>query len=139
MTAWLRDQSSAPEALRVDADLRWMLLTQLASFGRASPADIDAEYERDHTASGAERSARARAARPDPAAKAWAWDALVHDTSLSNRILFALAGGFWRPGQEQVTASYVERFVTDMPAMATPAGPAGRRGDRAAGVPGVRD
>jgi aminopeptidase N len=119
MTAWLRDQSSAPEALRVDADLRWTLLTQLASFGLASPADIDAEYERDHTASGAERSARARAARPDPAAKAWAWDALVHDTSLSNRILFALAGGFWRPGQEQVTASYVERFVTDMPAMAT--------------------
>ena len=118
MSSWLEDAASAPDALRVDADLRWMLVTQLAAFGVAGEADIDSEYARDHTAAGAERAARARAARPDPDAKSWAWRALIHDASLSNRILFAIARGFWRPGQEQVTASYVDRFVADMPTLA---------------------
>jgi aminopeptidase N len=118
LSGWLADPAAAPEALRIDADLRWLLLTQLAVLGVAGADDIDAEYARDHTASGAERAARARAARPDPDAKAWAWHALIHDQSLSNRILFSIASGFWRPGQEQVTASYVDRFVADMPAMA---------------------
>ena len=33
-------------------------------------------------------------------------------------MLFATADGFWRAGQDELTASYVDRFVADMPAMA---------------------
>ena len=79
---------------------------------------IDAEYDRDRTATGAEHAARCRAVRPDPAAKAEAWSLLINDDSLSNRMLFATADGFWCAGQEELTAAYVERYVTDMPVMA---------------------
>src|SRR5262249_24085939 len=70
------------------------------------------------TAITAQHAARARAARPDAAAKAIAWDRVMNDDSLSNRTLFAIAGGFWRPGQSELVASYVDRYATEMPAMA---------------------
>ena len=114
----MADRDAAPAGLRVDADLRWLLVGQLAALGAASVTDIDAEYARDHTASGAEHALHARAVRPDPVAKAWAWTCLIDDEALSNRLLFAVASGFWRPGQDELTSSYVDRFVADMPVMA---------------------
>jgi aminopeptidase N len=119
LRGWLdTSRPAGPGGLAIDADLRWLVVTRLAVLGAVDDADIDAEYVRDHTATGAEHAACARAARPDPTAKALAWDALVHDDTSSNRILFANASGFWQPDQDAVTAPYVDRYIIDMPVLA---------------------
>jgi aminopeptidase N len=116
-----------PRGVLADADLRWRLLRRLSVLGDASEAEIDEEYGRDRAA-GAEHAAWCRAARPDPRAKARAWDELTSGGTLSNTLLFATAEGFWRPEQQAVTESYVDRYALDFPLMARrrPAPVAGR-------------
>ncbi|MEU4774829.1 ERAP1-like C-terminal domain-containing protein, partial [Micromonospora sp. NPDC023644] len=72
----------------------------------------------DPSAAGAERAARCRAALPDPAAKRAAWEIVVSNTELSNRLVEATAEGFWQPEQAELTAGYVARYFADMPAAA---------------------
>jgi aminopeptidase N len=115
---WLDAASKTrPPGLVADPDLRWRIVGQLATLAAVGTAEIDEEYARDRTATGHEHATFARAARPDPEAKRAAWQAIVHDDAMSNRTLFALARGFWRPGQDGLCAAYVERFAADMPAM----------------------
>ena len=118
MRRWLDRPQTAPDGIVVDTELRWLLLGRLAAFGAASAADIDEEFGRDRTATGAEHAAHCRALRPDRVAKEQAWARLIDDDTLSNRLLFSTASGFWSAGQDELMASYVERYVTDMPAMA---------------------
>nr|MDT0662362.1 aminopeptidase N [Micromonospora sp. DSM 115978] len=106
-----------PAGITVDADLRWALLRRLCVLGAAGPKQIAAEEAADRSAKGAEQAAACRAALPDPAAKARAWEIVVHDGELSNRLLAATAAGFWQPEQAELTDSYVERYFADMPAM----------------------
>jgi aminopeptidase N len=115
LRSWL--DGSAPAGLRMDEEMRWAALVRLASLGLLSAAEIEAEYERDRSAQGAEYAATCRAARPDPAAKAEAWRSIVTDDGLSNRIVRAGAVGFWRPGQEELTRAYVPRYFVEMPDM----------------------
>jgi len=117
LRAWLEGER-VPEGLKLDPELRWNVLHRLVVLGVADESDIDAEYERDHTALGAEYAARARAARPDAEAKARAWQLMLDDTELSNRHLAATAEGFWQPEQIDLTRSYVERYFAEMPEMA---------------------
>ena len=118
MRSWLDDPAAAPAGLVIDRELRWALHEQLAAQGALSAEEIAAEYAGDRTLTGATHAARCRALRPDPGAKARAWAQLIDDDSLSTRLLAATADGFWRAGQDDLTGSYVERYVTDMPAMA---------------------
>ena len=118
MRAWLEDGSGAPAELAIDSELRWALMQHLAVLGAVDAADIEAEYDRDRTATAAIHAAKARASRPDPAAKATAWEHVISDDSMSNHLLFATAEGFWQPSQLGLTESYVDRYVTDVPAMA---------------------
>ena len=90
----LLDGSSVPEGLAVDADLRWNLWHTLAAQGEAGPLELDSELARDKTASGRAGHATAMAARPEPAAKAAAWDQAVNGSSLSNELLSATIAGF---------------------------------------------
>ena len=90
----LLDGRSVPEGLAVDADLRWSLWHALAAHGQAGPLQLDKELARDNTASGHAGHATALAARPDPAAKAAAWDQAVNGSSLSNELLSATIAGF---------------------------------------------
>ena len=72
-TDWLRAWwagEQLPSGLVIDAELRWALVTRLAALGALSAADIDAELARDESTAGVVHAARARAMRPDPAAKA---------------------------------------------------------------------
>jgi aminopeptidase N len=117
LRGWL-DGKNVPDGLAVDAELRWAVLRRLVVLGAAGAADIDDESECDRSAHGAQHAARCRAALPDPAAKARAWNAIVADETLSNRSLLALAEGFWHPEQEGLTEAYVSRYFEDMPAMA---------------------
>ena len=61
----LLDGSRTLEGLEVDADARWAFLSGLVAIGAAGDAEIDAEAERDATATGVRRAATARALRPD--------------------------------------------------------------------------
>ncbi|GAA5184948.1 aminopeptidase N [Rugosimonospora acidiphila] len=118
LRGWLAEERT-DFGVRVDPELRWLLLYRLAALGELGPAQIDAEYDRDRSGTGAEQAARCRAARPDPAAKAAAWQAIVRDEQLSQRMLFAIADGIWQPGQESLAEPYVDRYAGQMPEMAT--------------------
>ncbi|WP_326552427.1 aminopeptidase N [Micromonospora sp. NBC_01813] len=118
---WLRGllaRRHVPAGLVVDAELRWLLLYRLAVLGGVESVEIDDEAGRDRSAAGEQWAARCRAAVPDPAGKERAWQAIVGDASLSNRIVEAYAQGFWQPEQAELTAPYVDRYVADMPAAA---------------------
>ncbi|GAA0399726.1 MULTISPECIES: aminopeptidase N [Micromonospora] len=117
LTGWL-DGRGVPDGLAIDTELRWKILGRLVVLGAAGAAEIEAEATADRSAAGAEHAARCRAALPDPAAKQAAWEMIVTDTTVSNRLIEATATGFWQPEQAELTAEYVPRFFADMPAMA---------------------
>ncbi|TCB96606.1 aminopeptidase N [Micromonospora zingiberis] len=117
LAGWLGGRG-VPDGLAVDTELRWKILGRLVVLGAAGAAEIAAEATADPSAAGAERAARCRAALPDPAAKRAAWEIVVADTELSNRLVEATAAGFWQPEQAQLTTDYVTRYFADMPAAA---------------------
>ncbi|MGA3527450.1 aminopeptidase N [Melissospora conviva] len=114
---WLSG-AEVPAGLAVDADLRWLLLRRLVVLGAAGEAQIEAEARADRSATGEQWAARCRAALPDPAAKAAAWEIIVRGAEHSNRIVEATAGDFWQPEQAELTAGYVPRYFVEQPAAA---------------------
>ncbi|MEO6504229.1 MAG: aminopeptidase N [Jatrophihabitantaceae bacterium] len=119
--AWLRAWWSGeqlPSGLVIDAELRWALVTRLAALGALSATDIDAELARDECAAGVLHAARAGAMRPDPAAKRTTWALLTEPSQLPAYVLYASAEGFFEPSQSELTAEYLPRFFTQMPATA---------------------
>jgi aminopeptidase N len=117
LRSWLSG-SGTPDGLVVDTDLRWAVLVALASAGDLDADEIDAEAAADRSTAGAVRAAQCRAARPDAEAKAAAWQALTSDADRPNYELYAMADGFWQLGQRELTAPYVERYFTEIPATA---------------------
>ena len=95
---WLRGQD-APEGLSIAADLRWSVLQSLVAGGAAGPEDIEAELDRDRTASGERQAALARALVPSAESKAETWRRLVEDRHLPNWLLRSLLQGFQHPTQ----------------------------------------
>ncbi|QBR93913.1 aminopeptidase N [Nocardioides euryhalodurans] len=107
--AALLDGTATLEGLDVDQDLRWSLLTGLARAGRADEAEIAAELARDHTISGREKAAAARASRPTAEAKAEAWAAVV-DKTTPNETSRSIVLSFMRPDQTDVLGPYVAKY-----------------------------
>ncbi|GAA3533203.1 aminopeptidase N [Aeromicrobium flavum] len=99
------------EGLELDADLRWSLIRGLARLGDADEAEIDAELARDDTNQGRENAAGARALRPLAEAKAEAWRRVVEDASTPNETRRQIAASFQVPGQVEVLAPYVDRYL----------------------------
>jgi aminopeptidase N len=120
---WL-DSGSVPGGPELDPELRWRILTRLAVLGAVGPAAIDAELDRDPSATGREGAARCHAALPDAAAKARAWDRLFGPDELSAYLFTATAKGFWQPEQADLVKEYVPRFYPDAVALADRRGPA---------------
>jgi len=114
LRGWL-EGAGVPEGVRIDVDLRWLILYRLTVLGAAGPEAIDAEFDRDRSATGEQWATRCHAAVPTAEAKAKAWATVTTDTSVSNRIAEAAAEGFWQPEQLELTAPYVARYFTDMP------------------------
>ena len=111
--AYLRglfDGTTTLEGLAVDTEMRWTLLTALAAAGVATRDEVDAELERDNTATGRERAARALAAMPTEEAKATAWRQGVEDTSLPNSVVEAIGLGFTQATDPELLRPYVERY-----------------------------
>ncbi len=115
--AWLADilagDADLP-GLVVDTEMRWTLVTALAAGHLADDAAIAAELARDNTATGRERAARARAARPTPQAKAEAWRLGVVENGLPNQTVDAIWQGFMRVSDvdlvEDLLGPYVARY-----------------------------
>ncbi|MFG1705154.1 aminopeptidase N [Nonomuraea sp. M3C6] len=101
--------SAVPEGLTVDADLRWTLVHALVSGGRLAEADIDAELERDPTATGERSAAQCRAAIPTAEAKAAAWERIVGG-ELANHIARTTIGGFQDPRHPELLAPFREKY-----------------------------
>ncbi|MFD5753119.1 aminopeptidase N [Streptomyces sp. NPDC127033] len=120
---WL-DSGSVPGGPELDPELRWRVLTRLAVLGALDTATIDAELDRDPSATGQEGAARCRAALPDPAAKARAWALLFDTDELSNYLFTATAKGFWQPEQADLVREYVPLFYPRATALADRRGPA---------------
>ena len=99
------------EGLTVDTDLRWTFLAALAREGRADAERIDAEERNDHTISGQERAAAARAARPTAEAKAEAWEIAMVRDDVPNETQRSVVMAFMQPRQEEVLRPYVEKYL----------------------------
>ncbi|QNG38044.1 aminopeptidase N [Geodermatophilaceae bacterium NBWT11] len=110
----LLDGSQEVPGLEVDADARWAFLHGLVAVGAAGDAEIDAEAARDATATGARRTATARALRPTAESKADTWRRAFTDESIANSIHEAMVAGFWHPAQRALTEPYVQRYFADI-------------------------
>jgi aminopeptidase N len=113
LRAWLTG-GAVPAGSTVDDELRWAVLGRLATLGAVDTAAIDAELDRDRSAQGRVHAAGCRAMLPTAEAKASAWRAIMTDERLSNYQLYALATGFWRPEQIELTAPYVGRYFDEI-------------------------
>ncbi len=113
LRAWLAGDE-VPDGLVVDTDLRWRFVTQLAQLGGLDDDGIAAELARDNTATGAEKAAGARAARPDDEAKAEAWRLAIEDASVPNSTHTQICAHFWAPDQEIVLKPYVDAWFEVM-------------------------
>ena len=102
--------STVLDGLAIDTEMRWTLLTGLATAGVVGAAEIEAERERDNTATGRERAARALAALPTAEAKADAWQKAVAEDRLANQTVAAVGIGFGRAHDPQLLAPYVATY-----------------------------
>ncbi|ONI85641.1 aminopeptidase N [Saccharothrix sp. ALI-22-I] len=110
---WL-DGTEVLEGLGIDTDLRWRLLHALVAHGAASLEEIDAEEQRDPTATGRRKAESARALRPTIEAKTEAWDRAVNDDELPNAVSEAIIGGIQHPGQKALLQPFVARYFADV-------------------------
>ncbi|MFI6223140.1 aminopeptidase N [Nocardia salmonicida] len=106
-----------PQGLALDPDLRWALWTASAATGAAKVAELDAELERDNTASGRTAHLRTLAARPEPEVKASAWDSALGDTTLTNDHLDAVIEGFRAGQRRDLTARYDDEYFAALRAV----------------------
>ena len=104
-----------PDGLESDDDFRWLVVGRLAELGAIDEAAIDAFLAADSTLAGRLAALTARAARPTPEAKAWAWAELTANRDRSNYELNALATGFWRALDPAVVEPYAARYFTEVP------------------------
>ena len=96
--------------LAVDTEMRWTLLGALVAAGRAGEAEIEAELQRDQTASGRVHAASARASVPTAAAKQEAWRQVVEEGTLPNIVQAAAIGGFGRVTDPALLEPFVEPY-----------------------------
>jgi aminopeptidase N len=106
-----------PAGLEDDGDFRWIVVRNLARRGALSDADIESFRAADDTLQGSLNALMCRASRPDPEAKAWAWEQLTGRNGRSNYEMNHLARGFWAVPSDELVEPYVARYFVDVPAM----------------------
>lgn len=108
--AGLLDGATVIPGLAIDTELRWALLHRLVVAGRAGEDEIDAELDRDNTATGQRHAAGCLSARPTQQAKEEAWASTVDSDDLPNAIQSAVIGGFVQGDQVELLAGFVDRY-----------------------------
>jgi aminopeptidase N len=110
----LLDGSVTYPGLKVDTDLRWSIVTTLASKDPNSEQLIASELERDPTDMGQRHAARARAIRPSKDAKSDAWKAVTKDKELPLAMLRSIMAGFQQFDQVELEKPYVDRYFENL-------------------------
>lgn len=110
----LLDGSFAPAGLSVDVDLRWYVITQLATAGEITDAVIAAENQADNTDLGERQAATARASLPEQRHKQAAWDRLMTDEHLSHTVSRHIIAGFNQLTQSAVLAPFIDTYFTSL-------------------------
>ena len=118
---WLAGED-LPAGLDGDAPFRWRVARRLAQLDAVTIAELDDALAADATMAGQLGYLTARASFPTAEAKEWAWEELTaaptDDTPAhSNYEMNALAAGFWSADDEATLAPYIERYISDIPAM----------------------
>jgi aminopeptidase N len=111
--AWVRallEGSTVLDGLAIDTEMRWTLLTSLTTAGAAAESEIEGERQRDDTATGRERAARALATIPTAEAKARAWHKVIEQEGLPNQTVDAVAQGFVRVHDSALLTPYIEKY-----------------------------
>ena len=111
--AWVRgllEGSTVLDGLAIDTEMRWTLLTSLATAGAADASEIEAERQQDNTATGRERAARALATVPTAEAKATAWQKVIEAEGLPNQTVEAVAQGFVSVHDTSLLTPYIEKY-----------------------------
>ena len=85
--------------------------------GEAGVELVESEAADDRSSSGHQARLTALASRPEAAAKEEAWRS-ISDPAVSNRDFEALVAGLWTPGQEELFAPYVARYLEEGPHLA---------------------
>ena len=116
LRGWLASGEARP-GLAVDRDTRWVVVRRLVSLAEADESLVETELSADRSSSGHQSALAALASRPTAAAKAEAWERII-DPTVSNRDFEALVAGLWTPGQEELVAPYVARYLEDAPRIA---------------------
>ncbi|WP_322859007.1 aminopeptidase N [Mycobacterium europaeum] len=106
--------------LEIDTDLRWRIVTALASAGEIDadgPATpfIDAEVQRDPTAAGKRNGAQAATARPQLQVKEEAWTTVIEDDTLANITARSIIAGFAPAGQHGLLEPFTDRYFAAIP------------------------
>jgi aminopeptidase N len=106
----LLDGTLTFDGLAMDQDLRWVLVNGLARLGRAGDR-IDVELAGDHTISGKEHAAAARASQPTAAAKAEAWETAFVQADTPNETQRSIVLAFQLHDQQAVLEPYVDKYL----------------------------
>ncbi len=112
LLAALLDGSRVLDGLVVDTELRWQLLQRLVTCGQAGAEQIAAELDRDRTDAGERHAATCRAAIPDAAAKAAAWQQIM--SGLPNATYRAVVRGFTAPDHDDLLAPYADAYFGEV-------------------------
>ncbi len=118
LEGWLAG-AGLPAGVEIDLALRWRMLRRLAALGAIDLAGLEAALAADPSTEAAVEYAGARAALPDAAAKAWAWQRFTGEAKATNYELEMIGLSMWQAGQEQVTGPYVDRYFDQLPALAS--------------------
>jgi aminopeptidase N len=113
---WLEGREVPPD-LAIDAELRWQIVSRLATVGALDETAVDAELRRDPTSAGAMAAASARVARPSAAAKSAAWSRLIDSDGLSNHEARSMASAFWQREHADLGRPFSARFFDAIPSI----------------------
>ncbi|NLT31582.1 MAG: aminopeptidase N [Propionibacterium sp.] len=102
------------EGLVMDHELRWLALQSLAGLGQVVEADLAAELDRDHTASGEVAQLRAHAAQPLAEIKAHTWSRLHTTGEWSNAQVDAAIAGLTHPEPERMIDYFCDRYFDSL-------------------------
>ncbi len=123
----LLDGVESIPGLPLDTDLRWMIVARLAASGRDGGERVDAQLAADPTDFGRRRAAACRAARPDPQAKAEAWERVTEVPGPQLQMLHSIMAGFgvgafgmggiiqWGETQARLLRPYAQRWAAAVP------------------------
>ncbi|GAA1772678.1 aminopeptidase N [Nocardioides hankookensis] len=112
LRGWL---AATPDGISLDLDLRWRVLVRLAALGATDAAELQAALDAEPTGESRVAHMRAAVSLPTAEAKALAWDVFTGRLDVPNYELEAAGLGMWRDGQEELTASYVDRYFDELP------------------------